>query len=200
MPEIHLIRVGRIEPDVVDFLSMALPDLFALDCRLSPCVVDPSQAFNQVRQQYNSMDVLLALSGVQSRAGDKVLGLTPVDLFIPILTFVFGQAQLNNRLAVMSTYRLHQRFYGLPEDDDLLLRRCEKEAVHELGHTFGLVHCSTFDCVMHFSNSVDEVDLKSSAFCPDCEKALRFAGESQLEGRQGGRGLGNRLSKILDKP
>ncbi len=169
MPEIHLVRVGKVEPDVVDFLSMALPDIFGMESRVSPHSLDPSQAFNQVRQQYNSMDVLLGLSRLQSRAGDKVLGLTSVDLFIPILTFVFGQAQLNNRLAVMSTHRLQQRFYGLPDDDDLFLRRCEKEAVHELGHTFGLVHCTVFDCVMHFSNSVDEVDVKSSAFCPDCE-------------------------------
>jgi len=175
MPEIHLVRVGKVEPDVVEFLSMALPDIFGFKCRLLPQTIDPGQAFNQVRQQYNSMDMLLALSKVRSPAGDKVLGLTSIDLFIPILTFVFGQAQLNNRLAVMSTHRLRQRFYGLPDDDDLLLRRSEKEAVHELGHTFGLVHCNVFDCVMHFSNSVDEVDLKSSAFCPDCE--TRILGE-----------------------
>ncbi len=198
MPEIQLVRVGRIEPDVVEFLSMALPDVFGLDCRMSPYSVDPSQAFKQVRQQYNSMDMLLALSGLQSHPGDKVLGLTSVDLFIPILTFVFGQAQLNNRLAVMSTYRLHQRFYGLPEDDDLLLRRCEKEAVHELGHTFGLVHCSTFDCVMHFSNSVDEVDLKSSAFCAECGRTLEF-GQRQLDGKQAERRVVAGPSKILDK-
>jgi len=88
---------------------------------------------------------------------------------------VFGEAQLSNRAAVMSAYRLRQSFYGLPDNDVMFYERCEKEAVHELGHAFGLVHYKGFERVMHFSNSIEPVDLKSSAFCPSCARLLAQA-------------------------
>jgi archaemetzincin len=72
----------------------------------------------------------------------------------------------------MSTRRLHQESYGLPEDTRLLFGRAEKEAVHELGHAYGLAHCRSFDCVMRFSNSVEQVDLKPGHFCQLCEAQL----------------------------
>jgi archaemetzincin len=72
----------------------------------------------------------------------------------------------------MSVFRLHQRFYGLPEDERLFYERCEKEALHELGHTFGLVHCKLYECVMHYSNSIEQVDLKHSRFCPSCSALM----------------------------
>lgn len=98
-----------------------------------------------------------------------------VDLFIPILTFVFGQAQLGGRVALMSAHRLHPQFYGLPEDKKLFYSRCEKEANHELGHTRGLTHCRSYDCVMHVCNSVEQVDLKRSSFCATCDALMRQA-------------------------
>lgn len=94
------------------------------------------------------------------------------DLFIPILTFVFGEAMLGGNSAVVSTYRLQEGFYGLADDAEVLLWRLKKEAVHELGHTFGLVHCREFECVMHSSRGIEEVDVKSSEFCEDCTIAL----------------------------
>jgi len=172
MLEIQLVRVGHVKQDVVDFLCMALPDSLGLSCSVLKPVVDPSAAYNHARHQYNSIDILVSISTLQTTTGVKVLGLTPFDLFIPILTFVFGQAQLNNRNAVMSFHRLHQSYYGLPEDEDVFLTRCEKEALHELGHTFGLVHCRNFECVMYLSNAIEQVDLKMSAFCDVCRGKL----------------------------
>jgi len=172
MSEIQLVRVGHVNKDVIDFLCLALPDSLGLKCSVLPPVLDPSGAYNAARHQYNSIEILLLISAVQADPGVKVLGLTPFDLFIPILTFVFGQAQLNNRNAVMSSYRLRQTYYGLPEDEDRFLARCEKEALHELGHTFGLVHCRNFECVMYLSNAVEQVDLKMSAFCGECRARL----------------------------
>lgn len=172
MVEIQLVRVGHVKPVVVDFLSIALPDSLGLKCSVLDHQLDPSGAYSAARHQYNSIDILVSISNLQTRSGVKVLGLTPFDLFIPILTFVFGQAQLNNRNALMSFYRLRQTYYGLPEDEDLLLTRCEKEALHELGHTFGLVHCRNFECVMYLSNAIEQVDLKMSAFCDACRGQL----------------------------
>lgn len=93
-----------------------------------------------------------------------------MDLYIPVLTFVFGEAQLTNGGAVVSTHRLRQEFYGLPADSDLLHDRLLKESLHELGHTYGLRHCPDYTCVMSSSNGVERVDLKSADFCPLCAK------------------------------
>ncbi len=175
MLEIQLVRVGHVNQDLVDFLCMTLPDLLGLNCSVLAPVLDPSVAYNPARHQYNSIDILVLISALQTAPGVKVLGLTPVDLFIPILTFVFGQAQLNNRNAVMSFHRLRQSYYGLPEDEDVFLNRCEKEALHELGHTFGLVHCRNFECVMYLSNAIEQVDLKVGAFCDACRAQLDAA-------------------------
>ncbi|HXG93242.1 MAG TPA: hypothetical protein VNN73_12900 [Blastocatellia bacterium] len=104
--------------------------------------------------------------------GTKTLGVADVDLFIPIFTFVFGEAQLAGRAALISVHRLRQQFYGLPEDERLFYERCEKEAVHELGNVFGLAHCKRFDCVMRFSNSIEMVDIKTNSFCATCAGLL----------------------------
>jgi archaemetzincin len=99
-----------------------------------------------------------------------VLGLTDVDLFIPILTFVFGEAQLGGMAAVVSTARLGDP----PEmaDGRVIWERTAKEAVHELGHAFGLVHCGTPACVMSRSANVRDVDLKRGDLCGSCRTGL----------------------------
>jgi archaemetzincin len=94
------------------------------------------------------------------------------DLFIPILTFVFGEAQLGGTASIISIARLRQSYYGLPEDQALYYHRAEKEALHELGHTLGLIHCPSYECVMHFSNGIEEVDLKGDRYCPSCSAGI----------------------------
>jgi archaemetzincin len=105
----------------------------------------------------------------------NVLGIAGVDLFIPILTYVFGEAQLAGRAAVVSTYRLDPARYGLAANQQLLLDRLAKEAVHELGHTRGLVHCNHAVCVMRSSTYVEDIDLKSAQFCSACKQRIRAA-------------------------
>jgi archaemetzincin len=104
-----------------------------------------------------------------------VLAVADVDLFVPILTFLFGEAQLDGPAAVVSTFRLHEELYGNEPDSALLLERLLKEAIHELGHTFGLVHCRTHGCVMGSSTDVDGIDSKSLALCDACARALGAA-------------------------
>ena len=98
----------------------------------------------------------------------RVLGVTECDLFVPVLTFVFGEAQLDGDCAAVSTARLDERFYGLPAREELLRERLVKEAVHELGHTFGLGHCADWHCVMASSHGVERLDVKGSEFCARC--------------------------------
>jgi archaemetzincin len=125
----------------------------------------PATAWDPRRRQHESGSILKWL-GSRHAGAAKVLGLTDVDLFIPILTFVFGEAQLGGRAAVVSIARL------APADGSrggrLLGERLRKEALHELGHAFGLVHCGNPGCVMGRSPGVAEIDGKGAAFCTEC--------------------------------
>jgi len=178
--EIKLVAVGDVDRELLEYLALALPGTFCTRCIEVAVQVDPREAYNPARRQYHSTQLLAKLREFDNGRPSRILGVTELDLFIPIFTFVFGEAQVGGNAALMSTHRLHQRFYGLPEDRKLLFVRAEKEAVHELGHAYGMAHCLNFDCVMRFSNSVEEVDLKASDFCRLCEARLRAESGSTL--------------------
>ena len=146
---------------------------------MRPPSFDPELAFDSSRGQYHSRILLGQLLREPEAPGvpppARVLGVADVDLFIPVLTFVFGEAQLGGRAAVVSAHRLDNRLYGLPPSPHLLFERLVKEAVHELGHTYGLLHCHEARCVMASSTYVEEIDLKGDRFCDRCLDRLREA-------------------------
>jgi archaemetzincin len=133
--------------------------------------IDPAYALDEMRRQYRSDLLLERLAGTGMRPG-KMLGVTELDLFIPVLTFVFGEAQLNGRAAIVSSYRLRSEMYGLKADKELLMERLAKESLHELGHTYGLFHCYHPECVMQPSTYAELIDLKPAHFCSACEEKL----------------------------
>jgi len=161
-------------PDIVHRLQNAL----RTEVRPVRSFLNLSFAYDSSRNQYNSSAILRRLLDVLPPGSSKIICLTDVDLFIPILTFVFGEAQLSGTSAVVSTRRLHNEFYGLPSSDHLLRDRITKELTHELGHTYGLIHCRDYRCVMHSSTYVEDIDLKSSEFCPTCSDLFTAAGKS----------------------
>jgi len=140
-------------------------------------VPEVDYAFDAVRQQFASTTVLESLSRACPPDAAKLLAVTARDLFIPVLTFVFGQAQLNGRVAVVSLARLRQEFYGLPPDPAIFLHRAAKEALHETGHLFGLVHCHDPACAMSLSTGVRQIDRKQAAFCKPCAGRIRRPAE-----------------------
>jgi len=130
-------------------------------------------AFDAARNQYASIPVLEMLLRRCPEDADKLLAVTERDLFIPVLTFVFGHAQLGGRVGVISLARLRQEFYGLAPDREALTERAHKEALHETGHMFGLVHCAERRCAMSLATNVRQIDSKDDAFCPQCAARLR---------------------------
>lgn len=102
----------------------------------------------------------------------RVLGVTGVDLAIPMLSFLFGQAQCEGPIAIISLCRLQQEFYGLPAEEGLLRERVVKEALHELGHTFGLTHCANTKCAMSLATHIGLVDAKEEHYCARCGTQL----------------------------
>ncbi len=173
VPEIKIVPVGTVDQNVLNYLALTIPASLNVRCENLSTTLDVAHAYHPTRRQYHSTQLLTKLLQLELAEGHKLLGVTEVDLFIPILTFVFGEAQLGGRVALISAHRLHPQFYGLPEDQKLFYSRCEKEARHELGHTRGLKHCRSYDCVMHVSNSVEQVDLKGSGFCETCEGLMQ---------------------------
>lgn len=146
---------------------------------LQEVALDIEHFLDPQRLQYNSTNILVALGGLYGRVNGgkraKVLAVTGEDLFIPILTYVFGEAQLAGDFAVVSYHRLQPERYGLAADRRLLMNRLVKESLHELGHTYGLVHCRDQECVMRTSTYAEDIDLKGGAFCRRCQTFLGLA-------------------------
>lgn len=156
----------------LDAMRATVARELSLASAVSPPRFDPEEGFDPRRGQYRSRTLLQRLLA-QAPAPTRVLGVTSLDLFIPVLTYVFGEAELGGRAAVVSTYRLRPERYGLPESPETLLGRLERESVHELGHTLGLLHCASPRCVMHASTYAEEIDLKGVGLCGRCRGSLR---------------------------
>jgi archaemetzincin len=171
---ISLMPVGRVDRALLEPLAEGLTQRLGVACSIQPGGLEAEFAFNPLRRQYHSSEILKKIVQQPPAESWKVLGVTEIDLYIPVLTFVFGEAQLAGGPAVVSAHRLHQEFYGLPTDSLLLRERLLKESLHELGHTYGLRHCHDYTCVMSASNGVERIDLKRAEFCPACVRALPF--------------------------
>ena len=146
---------------------------FGAATKISRSRINPQDSYDPARKQYHSTKILKEMLDELPSDASRMIGITSPDLFIPILTFVFGEAQLNGHVAIVSLARLQQEFYGLPPNQALLQRRLIKEIKHELGHTFGLVHCSLRECVMSLANTIADVDAKGFSFCEGCRELLR---------------------------
>jgi archaemetzincin len=153
-------------------LATGILNTFNLPMEIIELNVDIEKRYDPFRRQYNCSHILLDILKNRPAGTLKVLGVADVDLFIPILTFVFGEAQLDGIGAIVSFHRLNNKFYGLPEDSGLLTQRLVKESIHELGHTFGLLHCSYSGCVMNSSTYVENIDQKSGELCMHCQAEL----------------------------
>lgn len=173
MSAIVLVPIVPVDGGLIGSLISPLQSAFRIPVHLHKTdYVDPTFAFDPIRNQYNSTALIAVMLDRFPDAEGKILGITSIDLFVPVLTYVIGEAQLDGKVAVVSTYRLDDTLYGLPPNRRLTEERLFKEALHELGHTFGLIHCIDYTCVMHSSTSVEEIDVKGADFCLQCEKAI----------------------------
>lgn len=170
--KIGIIRIGKVDSNVISSIQENLNMTFLKSkCILIPNTLPiPEEAFNIARQQYSSNNILTTIRNYAERQKtiDKILGITDIDIFVPNLNFVFGEAECPGKAALVSLWRLRPEFYKQPSNIELFTARSTKEAVHELGHTLSLRHCSNPFCVMYFSNSIFETDRKQSLFCSKC--------------------------------
>ncbi len=171
--KIYLIPAGKVPEADLEKLTAPLQEEFGYPVVIGERIEDIGYAYNKPRGQYHSTPLLDEIRKKRPEDAIKALGIADEDLFAPSLNFVFGEADLDGPVAIISLARLRQDFYGLKPDESLFYERAIKEAVHELGHCFGLRHCSDSKCVMHFSNNLQDTDIKSPNFCPLCEKKLK---------------------------
>jgi len=165
------VPIGLVDEDILSVVGEGLATVLGREWDTAGPLPHPTYAYHRGRQQYLSDAILSQLRQVALPA-ERLLGLVDLDLYTPGLNFVFGQASMGGREALIALPRLRQSFYGLPDDEALFHERAIKEAVHELGHTYGLGHCPDATCVMHFSNSLPDTDFKGKEFCAMCRAAL----------------------------
>jgi archaemetzincin len=175
MSRLYLLPVGTPEHEVLGGLEKRLHQILAWEIRRHAPLPMPVTAFNAVQNQYEALHIMRAAADVIPADASRVLAVTEEDLSIPMLTFVYGQAQLRGRIALMSLARLRQEFYGMAPQSALLMTRALKEALHELGHTFGLRHCPTSSCLMAIANDIQHVDEKENDFCGGCAMLFKDA-------------------------
>lgn len=154
-------------------VEMLLMDTFRGGVHISDFHPDISDAYSPERGQYISSKILLKYLHHAKDSREKKLILTSVDLATPVLSYIFGEAQLHGNLAIVSTFRLHEELYSGEVNRDLYEKRLHKEVLHELGHNFGLLHCKDWECVMHSSSIIEEVDLRGGFYCKKCKSVIR---------------------------
>ena len=166
--KLQLLPVGTVDAWLLEWLQHELQQKFRVPTEALRPAIDPSFARHAERQQYHSSEILARMQKYVNGSTWRLVGVTELDLYIPILTFVFGEAQLGGAGALVSYHRLRQEFYGLPADAEVLANRLLIETVHELGHTLGLTHCHDYRCAMAPAHAVEWIDIKDSGFCEDC--------------------------------
>lgn len=165
MNDLILMPLGTVETPLLSDLSSSLHDYTATGIRIENARDIPDYAYDRRRRQYMSTMILERIKAV-TEPSVHVLAVTGIDLYLPQLNFVFGEAEVGGRVAIISTARL--RTGSGSTNNGTFFERARKEAFHELGHVAGLAHCADETCVMHFSQTLADTDYKSDTLCPIC--------------------------------
>ena len=169
---IVIVNHGNFEKDFLEKLVSRIHLEFLLPVTIEESHLDLSEYYDPMRRQYDGNILLKELDTASLFPNVKRIGLFRVDLCIPILTYIFGQAPLNGNTGIASLFRLRNEHYGMKKDEDLLLYRFRKVITHELGHMFGLLHCHVPSCVMRSSTYVEDLDQKNHKFCSKCRNEM----------------------------
>jgi archaemetzincin len=169
---ITLISFGYFEKDFLETIAGAIKQEFYFSVNIKEGRIDLSDFYDPNRRQYDGTRLLKEVGLMVPSESSKTLGLFNVDLYIPILTYIFGQAYLKGHAGIVSTYRLKNELYGMRQNEELLRDRFTKVCIHELGHSFGLIHCHTQTCVMKSSTYVEDIDQKDQNLCIRCREEI----------------------------
>jgi len=170
MKYIYIQPICEVGEGLLGYLVSRLEEVYGYPSRIALPVRIPELSYTANRDQYNAEFIIEKIMETMPVDAEKLLGVVDVDLFVPGLSFVFGLATGNT--AVISLARLRPEYYGEKKNGYVFRERALKEAIHELGHTFGLHHCPDIRCIMHFSNRLEDTDIKCPDFCTVCSAKI----------------------------
>ncbi len=170
-----VLPIGNVPEITSKTIAAHILGYLNLNAHILPPLEHPSYAHDKKRFQYDAGAILKALELEPFHDYTKVIGVLDVDLFVPILTHVFGEAKQGGKYALVSLYRLKRNLDGSIPPMSLLLERAAKISLHELSHLFDLHHCMDTRCLMHFSGELDHLDKTPLYFCRYCSTYLRDA-------------------------
>jgi archaemetzincin len=166
MKELQLIAVGDI---TIQFLKeLETPIQQVLGVTASPgkgLMATPTFAFNKDREQYHTTAIMRRLLPMKEAGVLLVLGITDVDLFQPDSNFVYGEADRESHVSVMSIYRLRG-------EGESWKRRTFVEAVHQTGHLLGLSYCEDPRCAMYLATTITDAERRQLHLCNTCRSEL----------------------------
>jgi len=183
MKLLHLLPVAGVDRALLENLCAAIPQHLPVRCEILGTAIDATPAYHAERQQFHSSQILLRMQPLVHPWAWRLLAVTNVDLYIPILKYIFGEAQMGGPCGVISSHRLRQEFYGLDGDDSLLSQRLLKEAIHELGHTLDLQHCPDYRCAMASAHAVEWIDLRETRLCESCGSRVEAKLKPSMAGK-----------------
>lgn len=180
--KVYLLPLTTEDPQLMEALSSTIKDKLGMRVDKLPARTTPRQAWDASRGQYNAINILSEIDNYAPADATRILAIVDDDLYTPNLNFVFSQGLFNYRSAIVSTYRLKQSIFG-EVDHELLIQRTTKTAIKALAFSLGVQSCPDEQCVMHFANSMSELDRKSDEFCPSCTQVLESVLKRQLPAR-----------------
>lgn len=163
---LQLMAVGEVSSSLLKKLEQPFHSYLGLSSKLHRTVLQtPKYAFNKDRNQYHTNAILKRLVPLLEGPSDVILAISDVDLFIPDAAFVFGEADRELRVGILSTFRMKG-------SDEQMSRRFQVEAVHQAGHLMGLSYCEDARCVMFMAQGLPECDRKNLMPCSLCRNEL----------------------------
>jgi archaemetzincin len=172
---IGVVPIGDVPELVPKVIAAHISGYMKLAAEIIPPLQHPHYAYDEKRFQYDAGSILMDLNSLEFTDYEKIIGVLNVDLFVPILTYVFGEAKLGGTCGLVSLYRLEKNMHAPTTPASLVYERAAKVALHELGHLFSLVHCDNHHCLMHFSGSLSQLDEVPLYFCKYCSTYLKDA-------------------------
>lgn len=170
---IGVVPFGAVDVIILKTVAAHILGYLQIDAEIAPPLKYPEYAYDNKRLQYDAGAILETFESVFSPGYTKIIGILDADIFVPILTYVFGEARQGGQCALISPYRLRRNPDGSEASLPVFFERAAKVALHELGHLFNLVHCDDERCLMHFSGGIRDLDKTPPYFCRYCSVFLR---------------------------